>query len=312
MSPIRLNRLGWYDDGGDGLTRNHTVVVWDYDTGDVVVEAVVTKGVTSELLDGWRQVEIPEVTLPPFHTWLVGERYVASEPTNFLLDPVKVVRQGLTLVPTDPQIAGVVLGCQPESAGMVRALCFLADSAIIGPMAFALPGGVRGDFNYNGSLDAMDIDWISAIARNEIVPQLMDERIVDINRDGRVNGIDRTIWIKDVRKSYLGDSDFDGEFNSTDLVSVFGEGQYEDAIAANTGWAGGDWNGDGEFDTSDLVAAFEDGGYEQGPRQAAVVPEAVSLTQLSMLGLLWCGRRRRWLAGPSSSDVIKANRHRPT
>ena len=60
---------------------------------------------------------------------------------------------------------------------------------------------------------------------------------------------------------------------------VFITGQYEDAIADNSGWATGDWDADGDFTTNDLVAAFRDGGYEQGPRPAIhAVPEPTSMT----------------------------------
>jgi len=50
--------------------------------------------------------------------------------------------------------------------------------------------------------------------------------------------------------------------------------------------ATGDWNGDGQFGTSDLVTAFQDGGYDQGPRTASqAVPEPSSGLQSD-----WTGR----------------------
>jgi hypothetical protein len=62
--------------------------------------------------------------------------------------------------------------------------------------------------------------------------------------------------------SIPGDSNRDGNFDSSDLVLVFQAGEYEDAIAANSTFAEGDWNGDGEFDMRDLVLAFQVGLYE--------------------------------------------------
>ena len=51
-------------------------------------------------------------------------------------------------------------------------------------------------------------------------------------------------------------------------------------------WSEGDWNGDGIFDSSDMVTAFADGGYEQGPRTDAVaVPEPGGWVLL-MLGIV--------------------------
>ena len=61
------------------------------------------------------------------------------------------------------------------------------------------------------------------------------------------------------------------------LSSVFQQGEYEDAIVGNSGWADGDWSGDAEFTSRDFVVAFQRGGYEQGPReQAKAVPEPAS------------------------------------
>ena len=58
-----------------------------------------------------------------------------------------------------------------------------------------------------------------------------------------------------------GDSNFDGVFNSSDLVLVFRAGEYEDEIPGNSTFEEGDWNGDGDFTTSDLVFAFRAGTY---------------------------------------------------
>ncbi|MCA9215162.1 MAG: PEP-CTERM sorting domain-containing protein [Planctomycetales bacterium] len=81
--------------------------------------------------------------------------------------------------------------------------------------------------------------------------------------------------------TWFGDSNLDGVFNTSDLVTVFQEGQYEDGIDGNSSWTTGDWNGDGEFDTGDLVLAFQDGGFEVGPRQSvASVPEPSSTVGL--------------------------------
>ena len=63
-----------------------------------------------------------------------------------------------------------------------------------------------------------------------------------------------------------GDSNGDGQFNSSDLVAAFQAGEYEDDISGNSTWAEGDWNDDGDFTTSDLVAAFRHGAYVQTSR----------------------------------------------
>ncbi len=112
-----------------------------------------------------------------------------------------------------------------------------------------------------------------------------------MNSDNLVNELDRVFWINDLKKSYFGDANLDGEFNSSDLVVVFTSGKYETGSAA--GWSEGDWNGDMLFESGDMVTAFTAGGYELGPREAvAAVPEPSGLI-LFALGLLALRVRRR-------------------
>jgi hypothetical protein len=99
--------------------------------------------------------------------------------------------------------------------------------------------------------------------------------------------------VAELKKTYFGDANLDGVFNTSDFVSVFQIGEYEDAAAGNSNWSEGDWNGDADFNSSDFVAAFQDGGFEKGPRAAvAAVPEPTSAV-LFGLGLLFGIRRRK-------------------
>jgi uncharacterized membrane protein len=137
--------------------------------------------------------------------------------------------------------------------------------------------GVAGDFNGNAALDIEDLDLLAG--------ELMSDRNVelfDVNVDGSVDSSDRQFWVHELAHTFFGDANLDGEFNSNDLVAVFEAGEYEDNLAANSGWRKGDWNGDAEFNSSDLVLAFQDSGYEQGPRGAVnSVPEPASLCLLT-------------------------------
>jgi hypothetical protein len=147
-----------------------------------------------------------------------------------------------------------------------------------------------GDFNGDGMLTVEDLDALTAAVRNEPTALLYD-----VNQDGRVTAVDRTIWIERIKSTFFGDTNLDGEFSSADFVAVLVAGQFEDMIAGNSTWATGDWDGDGDFTTSDLVRALQAGGYEQGPRGAvAAVPEPSGLLLLS-LGLA-LGLRRRPLS----------------
>ncbi|MEZ6115663.1 MAG: LamG domain-containing protein [Pirellulaceae bacterium] len=144
-------------------------------------------------------------------------------------------------------------------------------------------GGTPGDFNADDLVNAQDIDLLTAasIAGNF-------NAAMDLNEDGSVNNLDRDVWVNEIKNTWFGDSNLDGEFNSADFVTVFTAGEYEDSVAMNSTWGTGDWNGDGEFSSSDFVAAFTAGGYEMGPKPAVnAVPEpGISMILLSALGLL--------------------------
>ena len=126
--------------------------------------------------------------------------------------------------------------------------------------------GLKGDIDGNGRIDAADIDLLCAVANFGQNPSY------DLNRDGTVNKEDVDFLIHDILNTVLGDANLDGVFDSSDLVTVFRAGEYEDRVVRNSGWASGDWNCDGEFDSSDLVAAFREGGYQaENPLQATTL-----------------------------------------
>lgn len=145
-----------------------------------------------------------------------------------------------------------------------------------------------GDLNGDGQLTAADIDELSAAVRD----QLMDERF-DMNLDGTVNGTDRTVWVEQIRRTFFGDANLDGEFNSDDLLEVFSAGEYADATDGNSTWATGDFDGDADFTPDDLIEALSGGGYEMGRRGVAAVPEPSTLSLLLLAMLALVRRRRR-------------------
>jgi autotransporter-associated beta strand protein len=150
---------------------------------------------------------------------------------------------------------------------------------------------LAGDFGQDGVLDVTDIDMLTgAVLANT------NNLTFDLTGDRKVDQADRVEWITRLRQTWFGDANLDGEFNSSDLVSVFQQGEYEDAALLNSTWATGDWNGDGEFNSSDFVTAFQDGGYELGPRigpQAVPEPAGGLLMGLASAGLATHLRRRR-------------------
>lgn len=70
-----------------------------------------------------------------------------------------------------------------------------------------------GDFNDDGTAGLDDIDRLTV----EVRAQSHDVSF-DLNADGEVNSGDRIVWIKSIRKTFFGDSNLDGKFDSSDLV----------------------------------------------------------------------------------------------
>ena len=160
-----------------------------------------------------------------------------------------------------------------------------------GPDSLNIGVVLPGDYNMDGTLDAVDADLQSAEMKKDVADQ--DLAKFDHNDDDVVNDLDRSIWVKELRKTWIGDSNLDNEFNSGDLVAVFTAGKYETGEMA--GWAEGDWSGDMVFGSGDLVLAFADGGYENGPPPMNAVPEpsSIVLMVLGSLGVIFARRRRQ-------------------
>ncbi|MCA9213596.1 MAG: lamin tail domain-containing protein [Planctomycetales bacterium] len=155
-----------------------------------------------------------------------------------------------------------------------------------------VPSGIvnpnLGDFDNDGDLDVDDIDALSAEVRAGT-----NTESFDLNNDAVVSGLDRVVWVEELKNTFFGDSNLDGEFNSTDFVSVFTSGLYESETKGTATWGTGDWNGDGNFDSSDFVTAFQSQAYEKGPRQANAVPEPSAVVSLLVgIGALIGARRR--------------------
>ena len=130
------------------------------------------------------------------------------------------------------------------------------------------------------------------MSRSEVVAG-SNNPAFDLNGDNLVDSSDRLVWVNDLKNTYLGDSNLDGEFSSSDFVHVFSRGKYEDDIPENAGWDDGDWNGDLDFTTNDLVRAFQVGAYEKGPRPAQAVPEPAMCLSLLLAAVALIGKIRK-------------------
>ncbi len=155
------------------------------------------------------------------------------------------------------------------------------------PDTAALPAGDFYTYEV-GNIATVGIDELTAAIRSGTTNNRFD-----LNRDGKIDGADRVHWVEVLNRTYFGDANLDGQFNTGDFITVFQAGEYEDTIAGNSRWGTGDWDGDGDFTSSDFVAAFQGAGFEQGPRAAvASVPEPGSAAWIAF-GLIGLRFRRR-------------------
>lgn len=101
--------------------------------------------------------------------------------------------------------------------------------------------------------------------------------------------------VSSIEPRLIGDSDLNGLFESTDLITIFQRNEYEDGIPLNSTWEDGDWTADGDFTSYDLIMAMQAGHYEQ-PAAAVAVPELTALHYVSIAGflvLLYYATRRK-------------------
>jgi hypothetical protein len=153
----------------------------------------------------------------------------------------------------------------------------------------AVPEPVAGDFTNDGELSIEDVDLLS-----EAIAAQSHEADLDVTGDSLVTLDDLDRWVVELKMTWFGDANLDGEFNSTDLVQVFQRGQYEDDVEGNSTWDTGDWNADTEFNTTDMVVAFQEGGYERGLRAAVrTVPEPSAALAFATAAIVMINLRRR-------------------
>ena len=139
--------------------------------------------------------------------------------------------------------------------------------------------------------DAVELTVIDVDLLSDAIVSMGDDPTFDLNADTFVNTDDLEIWVKDLKFTWFGDADLNGEFSTKDLVDVFQAGLFETGNPAT--WGTGDWNADGVFNTGDFVKAFQDGGFEKGPRdRVAAVPEP-SVCLLAFFGMIGLFARRR-------------------
>jgi hypothetical protein len=253
----------------------------------VQLEAAGKIGGTGDLRDNfaWGTVRIPEQTniVLQLQDTVDNQQDLDLAEALFIKDLVVEAGATLTLIGT-PRVYYQTLSVHPMAS-------------IIAPEGQLLPLSAVGDFNADGTLDVLDLDLLQS-AFGSSNPQL------DLNIDGVVSQSDLQIWLHDSKKTWYGDANLDGLFETDDLVQIFAAGQFEDQTYDNSIWPSGDFDGDRDFTTTDLVFAFQDGGYRRGPRASvSAVPEPAGCG--SVLGLLLgaAGFVRRAIGQPPAAYI---------
>jgi hypothetical protein len=143
---------------------------------------------------------------------------------------------------------------------------------------------VEGDFNADKLLTVADVDLLL-----EEMGKPSPRAWFDLTGDGRINLDDRSAWVE-LRGTFIGDADLDGNVNAADLNALALHWRANDA----TSWAQGDFNGDGQVNAVDLNDLALN--WRSGSVQASAVPEPSCIGLLAMAGLAFFlpGRRSRF------------------
>ncbi|WP_428386202.1 hypothetical protein [Mucisphaera sp.] len=129
-------------------------------------------------------------------------------------------------------------------------------------------GGILGDFNGDGEIDAQDIDLlVAAILGASSDPQF------DLDGENAVDANDFTVMIDTVIGTLPGDANLDKTVNLIDLSAL------ATSFDSTAGWADGNFNIDTQVNLIDLSLLATNFGQE------AAVPEPGAVTLLALTGL---------------------------
>lgn len=304
--------------GGLIQGTNFSQVIIAYPGSQVAISGGIVSGAAGIYIDGNSTLEISGGTLEaPIQA--ASNSLISLIGSSFVLDgvPLDDLEPGIPreITARDVSLTGTWDNGTNFQFDLNTSFAFGSDlfrPGSVVTVTLVAPGqGLPGDFSGDGMLDVSDVGMLTSALRNGS----HDTRF-DLNQDGKIDLDDLQHWVThpDYAHTYFGDSDLNGQFQSSDLVAVFSAGEYEDGSPGNSTWDEGDWNGDGDFTSGDLILAFQDGGYEQGARAALsqAVPEPSSFA-LALFGILVpLGRRGQYRSAHSRRSFVshEAGGHR--
>ncbi|QDU71509.1 Cyanophycinase [Mucisphaera calidilacus] len=200
-------------------------------------------------------------------------------PSNRSATLLRLIDDDLSLTPGQPLTAGPYLEYVLDDGGGFD-LDGWRPSGSTGATRtwFAYENGARidlgnlGDLNFDGVLDAGDLDLLS---------QTPDHPDGDLNLDGLRDEQDLAFLVRAVMGTELGDANLDGRVDLTDLSTLAFHFDEQDRS-----WATADFNADGRVDLLDLSILAGGFGFER----SAGLPEPSA--GLTLLGLMAVSVRR--------------------
>lgn len=137
-----------------------------------------------------------------------------------------------------------------------------------------------GDFNRDGSVSTEDIDLLTVATRVAVVDDSFD-----LNDDGSVDEVDRTVWVEELVGTHFGDADLDRSVDFEDFLSLF------DSFDQESGWAGGDFDGSGLTDFQDFLILSDNFG-KDGATASVPEPDSAMVLVGAAAGVLTVRSRR--------------------
>ena len=156
-----------------------------------------------------------------------------------------------------------------------------------------------GEFNGDDVLDVADIDELVA----EIAAGT-NGFLFDLNIDDVVNGEDRRIWVEELKNTFFGDTNLDGQVDAVDLNALALNWQSTTAES----WSQGDFNGDRVVNATDLNTVALN--WNRGAAANAAVPEPSGLVMFG-LGVLGLVSRLRRAGRHHVAAALYRNRSEP-
>ncbi len=182
----------------------------------------------------------------------------------------------------------------PGLYGSVAA-SWIAESPTPGSVNYV--GGVVGDFDGNGTVDATDIDLLV-----EAVVAGSNDLSFDLDENETIDSDDVTHLVEEVLGTFLGDANLDGIVDVRDL-NVIGIGWQSNVV----GWARGDFDGNGVIDASDLNDVGVN--WQKGAEAARAPVAAVALPADVDSALSEADDRHNWLESTTEwTDQAAAKR----